>query len=82
MELQFWKYEGAGNDFILIDGRSRKNGKHTAAPAKMSAEISAKMPTEMPAETIRTLCERHTGIGADGLMILGDEPGSDFRMEY
>lgn len=62
MKLDFWKYEGTGNDFILIDGR-------TAAP-------------ELPGDVIRALCNRHNGIGADGLMILSNEYGYDFRMTY
>ena len=33
-------------------------------------------------EQVARLCDRHFGIGADGLMILDDEPGYDFRMTY
>lgn len=62
MELKFWKYEGAGNDFIMINGRSDNR--------------------ELRADTIRALCERHRGIGADGLMIMLDQAGYDFRMRY
>lgn len=62
MGLKFWKYEGAGNDFILIDGRKDNR--------------------ELRADTIRGLCDRHRGIGADGLMILMDQAGYDFRMRY
>lgn len=62
MKLKFWKYEGAGNDFVMIDGRSDDR--------------------ELRAETICRLCDRHRGIGADGLIILHDQPGYDFRMRY
>ncbi len=62
MELEFWKYEGAGNDFVLIDGRD--NGLN---PSK---------------EVIAYLCDRHRGIGADGLLLLMDTPEYDFRMRY
>lgn len=48
--IQFAKYEGAGNDFILIDNR------------KGIYDLSPKM--------IASLCHRHFGIGADGLMTL------------
>ncbi|HTM65473.1 MAG TPA: hypothetical protein VL093_04085, partial [Flavipsychrobacter sp.] len=33
-------------------------------------------------ERIAFLCHRRFGIGADGLMLLGNEPGYDFRMDY
>ena len=33
-------------------------------------------------ETIQALCARGTGIGADGLVLLEPEQGSDFRMVY
>ncbi len=65
------KYSGAGNDFIVIDGRT--------------ADVSAYRQESI----IQELCDRKTGflaadgrIGADGLMILSEEKGYDFRMEY
>ncbi len=62
MELEFWKYEGAGNDFIMLDGRQT-------------------LP-EFSAAGIAALCNRHRGIGADGLIVLLPEKGYDFRMRY
>jgi diaminopimelate epimerase len=50
MLLEFTKMNGAGNDFILIDGRARK-------------------PNLQPRQITR-LCDRHAGVGADGLFIL------------
>ncbi len=64
MQLKFYKYEGAGNDFILIDNR-----KHVFSHA------------EKP-ELIKKLCDRHFGIGADGLMVLEEKEGFDFEMIY
>ena len=34
------------------------------------------------AETIRLLCNRRFGIGADGLILISDRPGYDFEMKY
>ncbi len=62
MTLEFFKYHGAGNDFILIDNR-----KLVFVPEK---------------RTIELLCNRHFGIGADGLILLENHPESDFRMRY
>lgn len=63
MVVKFSKYEGAGNDFVVIDARD--------------SEFNP------PAEFIKSLCNRHTGIGADGLMLLEMALGSaDFKMRY
>ena len=48
--MKFYKYHGAGNDFLIADGRGA------------SIDLSA--------ERISSLCDRHTGFGADGLMVL------------
>lgn len=63
MKIQFHKYHGAGNDFILLDNRINKyNGLSLAQ--------------------ISFLCNRHFGIGADGLMLLSLAQNYDFRMTY
>lgn len=63
MKLHFYKYQGTGNDFILLDNRKE--------------QYSALTKTQ-----IAFLCNRHFGIGADGLMLLGTEEGWDFTMTY
>ena len=62
MQLEFYKYQGAGNDFIIIDNRNEK------------IKLSKKQ--------IAFLCDRRFGIGADGLMYLQNDVGSDFKMVY
>lgn len=63
MRQQFYKYHGAGNDFIMID--DRKN-----------------LFPEDDQELIESLCKRRFGIGADGLILLRNEKGYDYRMVY
>ena len=62
MKLYFYKYQGAGNDFILLDNR---RGEIKLSRGK-----------------IETLCNRRFGIGADGLMLLENASGYDFKMVY
>lgn len=60
--MKFYKYQGAGNDFLIADNR---NGK-----------------ISLTAKEIQELCDRRYGIGADGLMLLEQAEGYDFRMVY
>jgi len=64
LDMQFSKYQGAGNDFILIDARQ-------SLPFALDGY-----------KTIKKLCNRHFGIGADGLMLLRNKAGYDFEMLY
>ena len=60
MKINFSKYNGAGNDFILIDDR-----KNFIVDNK---------------SLIRYLCDRHFGVGADGLIILKESNNYDFEI--
>jgi diaminopimelate epimerase len=62
MAIEFTKYHGLGNDFILIDNRS------------------SSLPVLTPEQGIK-LCDRHIGIGADGVIFaLPGENGTDYTM--
>ncbi len=63
MKLEFFKYQGAGNDFILLDNRNEQYNGLTGGQ-------------------VNALCNRHFGIGADGLMLLNKKDGYDFEMVY
>lgn len=62
MTIHFYKYQGTGNDFVMIDNR-----------------VSLWQLSEAQ---IQAICERRTGIGADGLILLENDPEADFRMIY
>lgn len=61
--LVFSKWQGTGNDFILIDDRQ---GKFPAGDLVL----------------VRQLCDRHFGIGSDGLILLQRSEKADFHMEF
>jgi len=61
--VNFIKMNGAGNDFVMVDNRSRHY--------------------DLSKEQIGKICDRHRGVGADGLILL--EPpadNADFTMRY
>ncbi|MBQ5587356.1 MAG: diaminopimelate epimerase [Selenomonadales bacterium] len=62
MQLKFEKWNGLGNDFVIVNGAEEVIEDY----AKAAAEV----------------CDRHFGIGADGLVILlpCDQEGIDFEM--
>lgn len=63
MLLHFYKMNGAGNDFIVIDNR--------------------KLTITLSQEEIEALCDRHRGIGADGLLAVEPaENGADYKFRY
>jgi len=62
MDIQFSKYQGTGNDFVIIDNREGN--------------------IALSQSQIAFICDRRKGIGADGLMLLGNEKGFDFSMTY
>src|SRR5689334_19572870 len=60
--IEFEKYHGTGNDFILIDNRNSN--------------------IQLTKKQIALLCDRHFGIGADGVILIQLKDGYDFEMIY
>lgn len=58
--LRFAKYQGLGNDFLIID--------------RLAGGDS------LDAATVTALCDRHRGVGADGLLTLWADAAADARM--
>lgn len=60
--MEFYKYQGTGNDFVMVDNRDLQFTKDK--------------------DSIEKLCDRRFGIGADGLILLENDPDYDFKMVY
>jgi diaminopimelate epimerase len=56
MAISFAKYEGLGNDFVVLEGLAQ------------SASLAA------AAEQAALLCDRHRGLGADGVLLIEHRP--------
>lgn len=63
MNVTFFKYQGTGNDFVMIDNRTK---------------IFPKQNTDI----ISRICDRHFGIGADGIILIENDDLHDFKMMY
>jgi diaminopimelate epimerase len=62
MLIQFVKYQGTGNDFILVDNRSS-------------------LPIDKESVALKW-CDRHFGIGSDGLIFIENSDTADFKMDF
>ena len=61
--MEFTKWHGLGNDFILMEGRPER------------------WPPEQLARFAARICDRHFGVGGDGLIfIFMDERGINMRI--
>ena len=67
----FYKYQGAGNDFLIADNRDGH-----------LKEIGGVLYAEGWSKSIADICDRRYGVGADGVMLLEDSDSYDFRMAY
>lgn len=64
--LPFAKYQGAGNDFIIL-----RWGDILPIVSQDSLALSSGV--------ITSLCDRHFGVGADGLMVITPSTGFDYQ---
>ena len=75
--MKFYKYQGAGNDFLIADNR---DGHITEKEGVLTAVHEDGTLWSRP---ISELCDRRYGVGADGLMLLDPGKGDDdFQMTY
>ena len=65
--LPFTKVEGLGNDFVVVDLRPGRPGA-TAIPSPQDPGV------------VRAICDRHFGVGADGVLAILPGQRGDVRM--
>ena len=58
--MEFCKYQGTGNDFVIVDGMT--DG------------------VDFDSGRIAEICDRHFGVGGDGLVLIAPSDKADFRM--
>ncbi|MCG8620138.1 MAG: diaminopimelate epimerase, partial [Desulfobacterales bacterium] len=62
MDINFWKMEGLGNDFIMMDDRDESILNHISY-----SDLAIR------------LCDRHFGIGGDGIILARNSDTHDIR---
>jgi diaminopimelate epimerase len=67
--IPFTKVQGLGNDFLVVDLRS-----------PTAAAQAQRVPAVTDPDTVRALCDRHFGIGADGVLAILPGVSGDARM--
>ncbi len=65
--LPFTKVQGLGNDFVVVDLRGERAGSKVAE-------------TVQDPEIVRKICDRHFGVGADGVLAVLPGVSGDARM--
>ncbi len=65
--MRFRKYHGAGNDFVMLADLDGRLGPRGS----------------LPADLVSALCDRHTGIGADGVIrVMNGGDSARYYMDY
>ncbi len=66
VELSFEKYEGIGNDFLVVEDVVEDVAADVAAHAAIDGALAMR------------LCDRHRGVGGDGVLLTGVRDGRPF----
>ena len=74
--MKFYKYQGAGNDFLIADNRDGHLSEIDGVLYALNEDGS------QWSMSIADICDRRYGVGADGVMLLEDSDSYDFRMTY
>jgi diaminopimelate epimerase len=64
--MRFHKYHGAGNDFVMLVDLEGALGPHSS----------------LERDAVAAICDRHTGVGADGIIRVMRDAQAPLRMDY
>ncbi len=81
-QQKFYKYHGCGNDFIIIDNQSMVSDNQYKVSVNQYKASNSNDLDWLSEQKIKDLCTWHTGIGADGLIVLLPSAHHSFRMDY
>ena len=70
--MRFIKYQGIGNDFLIVDARSTQERPDMIALARALSVVDAKSTVR-----IREICDRRLGVGADGILLISPPQSPD-----
>lgn len=74
--MQFAKWHGLGNDYILI----HEDELQRDAGATRLTQRDTHPTDPIPEQLAQQMCDRHFGIGGDGILLLGPSSAADARM--
>ena len=77
--MKFSKFQATGNDFILVDDRAPSCLSEGEKRPKNLAQSKLREESHW-AQLAQTMCDRHFGVGADGLILVQNSSYCDLKM--
>ena len=77
--MKFSKFQATGNDFILVDARAPSCHSEGEKRPKNFAQSKLREESHW-AQLAQTMCDRHFGVGADGLILVQNSSYCDLKM--
>src|SRR5579864_2189135 len=69
LEIPFTKYQAVGNDFIVTDLFAMLFHRFAKWPGPQHRNADTALGVDVRV-IARSICDRHTGVGADGLLVM------------
>lgn len=76
--MQFSKWHGLGNDFLIVT--EEELGRERGAGSAFVADWPEDRRPRLEDEAVVATCDRHFGVGGDGILVLGASDVAEARM--